>query len=169
VINLGRRRGVQGFGVLVWAVIAGRAVAVQDGAPLVPTIDNLRRLTASARQQHLPILLFFSTVGCPYCAEVRRSYLAPRVQEGDAAACALIREIDIGAQRRIVDLDGAPVTQAQLARRFQVRMTPVVLLTDWHLQPLTAPLVGIDRAGFYESYLSAAIDTAQSKLPPLAR
>ena len=38
---------------------------------------------------------------------------------------------------------------------------PVVLLFDDRLQVLAGPLVGIDRAGFYEAFLSGAIDEAQ--------
>jgi thioredoxin-related protein len=134
------------------------------GSALLPAIDDLRALTAQARSERLPILLFFSTEGCPYCLEVRRNYLAPRVRAGHAAAGALIREIDIGAARRVPDLDGKPVSEAELARRYGVRMTPVVLLVDWRVRPLGPPLVGIDAAGFYESYLANAIDSARRKL-----
>jgi len=134
------------------------------GTNLLPPIDDLRTLTAQARRERLPILLLFSTEGCPFCLEVRRNYLAPRVRAGHAAAGALIREIDIGAARRVPGLDGKPVSEAELARRYGVRMTPVVLLVDWQLQPLGPPLVGLDAAGFYEGYLAAAIESARRQI-----
>jgi thioredoxin-related protein len=108
------------------------------------------------------LLLFFSTPGCPYCAEVRRGYLAPRVQEGSRDA--LIREVEITSERRIVGLAGEPLTEADLATRFGVRAVPVVQLVDAALQPLGKPLVGIGSAGFYEAFLGAAIDDAARAL-----
>jgi thioredoxin-related protein len=134
------------------------------GTTPLPAIEDLRAIIAQARRERLPILLFFSTEGCPYCLEVRRNYLAPRVRAGHAAAGALIREIDIGSARRVTDVDGKLVSEADLARRYGVRMTPLVLLVDWQLQPLGAPLIDLDAAGFYEAYLANAIDSARRKL-----
>jgi thioredoxin-related protein len=107
----------------------------------------------------VPLLLFFSTAGCPFCIEVRRSYLAPRLKE--SAGSLLIREVEIVSRRRFAGVDGSPQTEAELAARFGVRMVPVVQLVDASLAPIGKPLVGIDAAGFYDGYLSAAIDEAQ--------
>jgi len=110
----------------------------------------------------LPLLLFFSTPGCPYCLEVRRSYLAPRIRSGQPGA--LVREVDITSPRKLIALDGKPISEAELAARFNVRAVPVVLLVDAELRPQGEPLVGIDRSGFYESYLAAAIESATQRL-----
>jgi hypothetical protein len=45
-----------------------------------------------------------------------------------------------------------------------VRVVPVVALFDDRMRPLGTPLVGLDRSGFYESYLQSAIDTARQRL-----
>ncbi|MGH6611833.1 MAG: hypothetical protein ACRECQ_16435, partial [Burkholderiaceae bacterium] len=74
------------------------------------------------------------------------------------------REVDITSRRTLLDLSGAPITEAAFADRFNVRVVPVVVLLDQKLQVLTEPLVGIDRAGFYESLLTNAIDTATKRL-----
>ena len=129
------------------------------GAAELPRIDDLRRLTAQMRRERIPLLLFFSTAGCPFCIEVRRNYLAPRLQEG--AGRLLIREVEIVSRRSLTGLDGAPQTEAELASRFGIRMVPVVQLVDASLAPIGRPLVGIDASGFYDGYLSAAIEEAQ--------
>ena len=132
----------------------GRADAVE-----LPRIDDLRSLTAQMRRERIPLLLFFSTAGCPFCIEVRRNYLAPRLQE--SAGRLLIREVEIVSRRGFSGLNGTAQTEAELADRFGVRMVPVVQLVDASLAPIGKPLVGIDASGFYEGYLSAAIEEAQ--------
>jgi thioredoxin-related protein len=125
----------------------------------LPRIDDLRSLTAQMRRERIPLLLFFSTAGCPFCIEVRRNYLAPRLNE--SAGSLLIREVEIVSRRSFTGLDGAAQTEAELAARFGIRMVPVVQLVDASLAPIGKPLVGIDASGFYDGYLSAAIEEAQ--------
>lgn len=158
-----RRVLVLWLGLLVIApCTASRAQAVSEAESLA-RIDDLRALAANARRARTPLLLFFSTPGCPYCREVRRSYLAPRVREG-AAAGIEIREVDITSRRVFTGHDGKPTSEMELATRYRVRVAPVVVLVNQDLVPLADPLVGIDRAGFYEGYLSSAIETARARL-----
>jgi thioredoxin-related protein len=144
-----------------------RAQAV-SGEEHLQAIDDLRPLLAQVRRQRAPLLVLFSTPGCPFCLEVRRNYLAPRVTEQAAlgAPTLLIREIDITSRAPMVDAQGRRTTHAEFAAQFGVRLVPVAILFDDRGQVLTDPLVGIDRAGFYEAYLSSAIEQAQRRLRP---
>lgn len=143
------------------ALTGPRAVRAAE-AHALERIDDLRPLLARVRRERVPLLLFFSTPGCPYCIEVRRNYLAPRAR--DPRAGVLIREVDIVGQRSFFDTDGQPITEARFAARFGARVVPVVLVVDASLTPLGDPLVGLDAAGFYESYLANAIEAATVKL-----
>jgi hypothetical protein len=125
-------------------------------------IGDLRPLQARVRRERVPLLLFFSTAGCPYCEQVRRNYLLPRAR--DPRSGVLIREVDIVGQRSFLDTDGQPMTEERFAARFGARVVPMVLLVDADLAPLGAPLVGLDAAGFYESYLNGAIEAATVRL-----
>ena len=80
------------------------------------------------------------------------------------APTVLIREVDITSRAALVDAQGRSITQAEFAAQFGVRVVPVVALVDERAQLLGDPLVGIDRSGFYETYLSRAIESAQRKL-----
>jgi thioredoxin-related protein len=155
-------------------LLAGAAVAFGARAGAQPAggeeslaaIDDLRPLLAQVRKQRVPLLVLFSTPGCPFCHEVRRSYLAPRVAEQAKlpSPTLLIREIDISSRAPLIDLQGRRTTQAEFASRLNVRMVPVVALFDDRVQLLGDPLVGIDRAGFYEAYLARAIEAAERRL-----
>ena len=150
------------------ALVLGARVAAQPagGESHLQSVDDLRPLLAQVRARRAPLLVLFSTPGCPYCLEVRRNYLAPRVTEQAAlpAPTVLIREVDITSRASLLDAQGRRITQAEFASQFGVRVVPVVALFDERAQLLGDPLVGIDRSGFYETYLSRAIESAQRKL-----
>lgn len=160
--ELERRRGFLAAAVALALVGPLPAGARAAEAHVLERIDDLRPLLAQVRRERVPLLLFFSTPGCPYCIEVRRNYLAPRAR--DPRAGVLIREVDIVGQRSFVDTDGQPITEARFAARFGARVVPVVLVVDASLTPLGEPLVGLDGAGFYEAYLNNAIEAATAKL-----
>jgi thioredoxin-related protein len=132
----------------------------------LPSIEDMRPLLAQVRRQRTPLLVLFSTPGCPFCGEVRNNYLAPRVREQVALATPdlIIREVDITSRSALIDQEGRSSTQAGFAAQFGVKVVPVVVLFDDRLQLLAEPLVGIDRSGFYEGYLQRAVDQAQRRL-----
>lgn len=132
----------------------------------LPQLNDLRVLADEIAMHKAPLLVLFSTPGCPFCREVRRNYLVPRVKEQATKATPelLLRETDITSASALVDLPGARITEADFARRHNVRAVPVVMLFDASLRPIGEPLVGLDRSGFYEGYLASAIDAARRHL-----
>jgi thioredoxin-related protein len=142
-----------------WA--AGQAA----GEESLPAASDLKQLGAESARLKAPIVILFSIPGCPYCHEVRRNYLAPRLAGGDARVPQfLIREIDITSRERLIDFDGRSVTEAELAERYGVRMVPVVMALDSRGKAIGEPLVGLDRSGFYESYLQTLLSQAQTSM-----
>ncbi len=159
-----RRRLLLAGAAIAFGARAGAQPA--SGEEHLAAIDDFRPLLAQVRKQRVPLLVLFSTPGCPFCHEVRRSYLAPRVAEQAKlpSPTLLIREIDISSRTPLIDMQGRRTTQAEFASRLNVRMVPVVALFDDRVQLLGDPLVGIDRAGFYEAYLARAIEAAERRL-----
>lgn len=149
-----------------WVLAARAAAQPRDGEKHLQAIDDLRPLLEQVRTRRVPLLVLFSTPGCPYCLEVRRNYLAPRVAEQATlqGPTLLIREVDITSRAVLVDAQGRRITEAEFASQFGIRVVPVVALIDERAQLLGDPLVGIDRSGFYEAYLARAIESAQRKL-----
>jgi hypothetical protein len=160
--HAGRRRALIALALAPGLLRAQSAAAVEH----LPALGDLRVLADSIARHKAPLLVLFSTPGCPFCLEVRRNYLGPRVTEqaGKATPDLLLCETDITSERTIVDLSGVRTTEAAFALRHGVRIVPVVTLFDSSLQPIGEPLVGLDRAGFYEGYLASAIDAARKQL-----
>ncbi len=145
------------------AIAAPRAIFAQE--QYLPPVNDLRPLLASVARGKSPLLILFSTPGCPFCREVRRNYLVPRL--ADRKSALLLREVDITSPRPLIDAAGERTTDAGFATRFNVRVVPVVALfalLEGTLQLLTEPLVGLDRSGFYEGYLASAIEIARKRL-----
>lgn len=158
-----RRLLLAGAGLAFAARVHPQARKGEDHLALV---DDLRPLLAQVRRQRAPLLVLFSTPGCPYCQEVRSNYLAPRVAEQATrpVPTVLIREVVITSRAPLIDAEGRHTTQAEFAARFGVRMVPVVALFDARMQLLGEPLVGIGRSGFYEAYLAREIERARQAL-----
>ena len=154
--------------LLIALLLSPGLLRAQRSAPedLLPPLDDLRVLASSIARHRAPLLVLFSTPGCPYCREVRRNYLAPRVAEEASKARPelLLRETDITSERTLTDLSGARITEAAFALLHRVRLVPVVALFDAALRPIGEPLVGLDRSGFYEGYLASAIDASRRHL-----
>ena len=131
---------------------------------LLPVATDLQQLAAESIRLNAPIVLLFSTPGCPYCREVRRNYLAARSADSSPATRVLLREIDITSGERLVDFEGRATTQAHFASGLGVRVVPVVTAFDRRGQPVGEPLVGLDRSGFYEAYLQKLIDGARQQV-----
>jgi len=146
--------------LLYVAALAPWFVYAAEAATLPPATDLQQLAVESARTGSL-IVLFFSTPGCPYCAEVRRSYLAPRLAEPRERL--LLREVDITSRAHLKDFDGSSTTPWAFAVRHAVRVVPVVMAFDRRGQRIGEALVGLDRSGFYDGYLQNLIDGARQQ------
>lgn len=148
-------------------LLAAAALACAPGAraadaTTLPAIDDLRVLETESARTGAPVIVLFSTPGCPYCREVRQNYLVPRAAEQRRRLVPqyIVREVDITSRRAIGALDGVALTESRFADRYGVKVVPVVMAFDASWRPLGEPLVGLDRAGFYESYLERLITEA---------
>lgn len=155
-----RRRGA--LAAVAWLLLAPR-VQASDGA-LLPALEDAQALAAQSARAGVPIIVLFSTPGCPYCQEARQNYLAPRHAEQQRRSKPeyLLREVDITSRRPIGTIDGRALTEAQLADRYGIHFAPVLMAFDSRWRPLGEPLVGLDRAGFYETYVERLISEARS-------
>jgi thiol-disulfide isomerase/thioredoxin len=140
--------------------LAPLACAAADA--MLPPIDDLGALATTVARTRVPVIVLFSTPGCPFCREVRQNYLAPRLAEQQQRSRPeyLLREVDITSRRPIGSIDGRPLTEAQFADRYGVGLVPVLIAFDAQWRPLGEPLVGLDRSGFYEAYLDRLISGA---------
>ena len=150
--------------VLIAAVaLAVAPLAWAADEAMLPTIDDLRAVAMESARAGIPVIVLFSTPGCPFCKEARENYLAPRLaeQRRRSAPEYLLREVDITSRRPIGAIDGRSLTEAQFADRYSIGLAPVLIAFDAQWRPLGEPLVGLDRSGFYESYVERLLTEAR--------
>lgn len=133
-----------------------------DNATLIAATD-LRAVANEATQRGEPLLVLFSRPGCPYCDEVRKSWLIPLGKDRKYSGLK-IRQIDQDSDRPLIDFAGKPTTHARFAAAQKVSLVPVVAVFGPRGEPLAEAIVGLRLRDFYGAYLEAQIDEARSRL-----
>lgn len=151
------------------SLVALSALAVSPAvraaeAPDLPLAKDFRSDSRLARERRVPFLILFSLPRCPYCSEVRRAHLLPMLRDPALASRAIIRQVNLGSDDRIVGFDGKPTTHDAMARFHGVRAAPEVAFWDPQGRQAAEPLKGMLLPDFYASYLEAALATARARV-----
>lgn len=131
---------------------------------LLPEAGNLAADGAAVDARGTPILIEIARRGCSYCEKLREDFLKPMVRSGDYRDRVIFRQLNIDAERPLVDFDGRRIAPRDFALRYHVELTPTVLLLDAHGRLLAKPLVGLTTEDFYGAFLDQAIDEAVARM-----
>jgi len=151
------------------AAILACALSPTVAAQAIDSARNLARSAQEADAARVPLLVFFSQPGCPYCDEARRDYLGPLRSDPATRATMRIVEVDITSDARLADFSGQATTQRAFAQAERIRFVPVVAFVGLRGEPLADPLIGLTVPGFYQSYLDRRIELARSRLAAPAK
>ena len=140
------------FAILACALSFGCAVAA------LPQAENLAVTAKQAQSQRVPVLLVFTQRTCPYCAAAKRDYLEPMNTQAPWRDRVLMREVDIDSTEPVTDFDGTARSQREIARRFEVKSVPTLIVVDATGNAVGSPIVGLLTADFYRLYIEQAIE-----------
>ncbi|HSH06798.1 MAG TPA: thioredoxin family protein [Burkholderiales bacterium] len=154
------RRAVLGFCAAILACTLSPPVAAQA----IDTAQDLARSAREATAAGVPLLVFFSQPGCPYCDLARQNYLGPMNAVPAARKTVRMVEVDITSESPLVDFGGRATTHRAFALAQKVRFVPVVKFLGARGEPLAPALIGLTVPGFYQSYLDRRIEQAQARL-----
>lgn len=149
------------------ALILAWGMALSGAASAANSLVHASSFKADARgaaQQKIPILVLFSSPGCPYCERVKREYLVPMQQDPAYRKRVIIREVTVGSSTPLTDFDGTPTTEGAFAAFNNVFMVPTVKVFDTHGNETSEAIVGLLIPDFYFGYLEAAIEEGMSKV-----
>lgn len=130
----------------------------------VPVATDLRADACTARNQVVPILLEFAAPDCPYCEQLEAQILRPMLISGDYTGKVIIRKIMLDDGQMVRNFDGKPVRTDDLKYRYDVFVTPTMVLVNGDGDELTERIIGVHTIDFFGGEVDAAIDTARSKL-----
>lgn len=148
-----------------WKDFAARADEARPPAA-VPLVHDFSELRATAEAGGQNLLLAVTREGCPYCAQLRREILIPLILGEEYSDRMLIRELMMEPDTPAVDFDGRDATTAAMAARYDVSITPTVILLSPAGRMLAPPIVGINNSDMYGHYLDQAIAAAASAASP---
>ena len=125
---------------------------------------NLRTEVETANRQGSALIILYSRQRCPYCEIVRRDYLHPLQNQSPDRDKVVVRQINIDSDAPLTDFSGKPTTHARFSAQQKIKLVPVVAFYGQHGETLSAPIIGVRIADFYQSYLEDAIKDSAKRL-----
>src|ERR1035438_9494620 len=121
------------------AILACLTIGSTLAAGVPPAVD----LAADARlmrEKRLPMLVFFSRNGCPWCEQARREYIGPLAADPDTRA--LVRQVDVDRDTPLTDFAGRPTGHRAFARKHHVHLAPTLMFFGPDGETLAEAIVG---------------------------
>ena len=140
--------------------LSGFAVFANESLPKVEIIEviDFSQLTKQAGEDQKLILLEFSASYCSYCVKLEEAILKPMLRSGDYDADVLIRKLQIDSYSQLRDIDGNLVSAADIARRWQVKVTPTIIFLNSQNQEVSERIVGVNSLDYFGGFVDDAID-----------
>ena len=132
------------LGCFLW-IVSSLAISV---ATELPKAENLQLDAQQAGSDKKPIVLFFTLPNCSYCRIVRYDYFLPLLKQRSGNDQPIIREISVTGQNRVTLFDGQRVSEAELAERYKVQMTPTVLFVNHEGDVVGNSILGGDHSNY---------------------
>jgi thioredoxin-related protein len=150
-----------------WPLILACGLGLPGAAGAAAGLVQARDFQADARlaaQRRVPIMVLFSSAGCPYCERTKSEYLVPMHQDPAYRSRVIFREVSIDSAAPLTGFDGAPTTGSAFAAAHKVFMVPTVMVFDTAGKPTGEAIVGLLIPDFYFGYLENAIDEGGRKV-----
>ena len=149
---------------LVATALAVGSISVWAEQSGVPPARDFSADGRHAKDHNVAILLEFSAEYCGYCMLLEEDFLEPMLVSGDYDDKVIIRGVPIDQELPLIDFNGEATTTAALANRFDVDLTPTMVLVDAGGQVLTKPIVGIWTPDFFGGIIDEHIELALARL-----
>jgi len=148
---------LSGFGV---APLALPALAQNRSAPAVlPPARSLPDELTAALRQGQPLVVMASLEGCVYCRIARQSHLSPMQRAGQP-----IVQVDLRSEASVRDFAGKTTTHDELARRWNVTITPTLLFFGPGGREVADRMEGAYQPDFYGPYLEDRLAQSRKRL-----
>jgi len=130
-----------------------------------------RELPNAIRLAHdekiIPAALYTSA-HCPFCIAIKKEQLTPRMRS-TATPRLLVVEFDVDVSEPFTLPNGQRMTVKEWGKRYQLMLTPTLVMLDFDAKPISTPLVGYASRDYYGVYLEEQIQSAQTRLTSRTR
>jgi len=150
-----------------WTLILAWGLVLPGAAGATSSLVHAKNFQADAQtaaKRRVPVMVLFTTPGCPYCEQVKREYLGPMHRDQAYRNRVIIREVTVDATTPLIGFDGARTTEGAFAAAHKVFMVPTVMVFDTRGAAASEAIVGLLIPDYYFGYLEAAIDEGINKV-----
>jgi len=112
----------------------------------------------------IPIMLYFSRTDCHFCRNLEEEILNPLIRSGTYRDKIIIRQIVLDSSQPTKTFDDELQTPEELAKTFDVQVTPTLLFVDNNGRELVTRIVGYQKTGYYSHHLEESINKAGEEL-----
>ena len=151
--------------VLLLSGVFVNANANANANATIQTVKDMRELNRQASDADLPVLLLMTSKDCEYCKAVRDNYLLPMIKSGAYQNKILFRQLYIDEYDYLRNEKGELIAGDQVALKYDVEITPVILFINAQGQEVAERLVGISVADYFDKTLETHILEAQKNNP----
>jgi thioredoxin-related protein len=142
-----------------WALSSPASAQSRPAPAVLPPAQSLQDELAAALRQGQPLLVMASLEGCVYCRIARQSHLAPMQRAGQP-----IVQVDLRSNASVRDFAGKTTTHDELARRWNVTITPTLLFFGPGGREVAERMEGAYQPDFYGPYLQERLAQSRQRL-----
>lgn len=113
-----------------------------------------------ANQKNLPIVFFVTSEHCPFCERLRDEYF--KFSPNDKRF--ILRELVIDEAHNTANFNGKIISHYQLAKRYNISLTPTIAFVDAKGEMLAEPIIGLVGMDYYHYYFEKALRASISTL-----
>lgn len=135
-----------------------------DRQPFLRRVQSLQALADESAKHNLPIVLFVTEPGCPFCHELRQKVIFPMLRSGELEHDVILRELSAHRGVELIDFAGRLTDGALFAESHGIFALPTLMFFGPNGQELADRMIGIANIEMYEFYLNAAISKTRSEM-----
>ena len=147
--------------ILAWGATPLASAQPVDNLPIAKSFEADSKLAAAKK---IPILVLYTSPGCPFCERARSEYLVPLLKDPAYKNKVIIREVDITSQTPLTLFNGSKSTGAEFAAQHKVAVVPTIKVMNARDAEVAAPIVGLLIPDFYFGYIDSAISGGLQKM-----
>ena len=121
---------------------------------------DLKATGAKAKQQSVPLMMFFAAEDCGYCERLEADYLAGMANSTEYRGKVIIRKVVIDSYDELLDFNGRNIEASDFSDKFNIQVTPTVLMVDHKGDRVSKRIIGYNSSGFFGEELDNIIDSA---------
>ncbi len=147
--------------ILAWGAAPLVSAQPADRLPIAKSFEADSKLAAAKK---IPILVLYTSPGCPFCERAKSEYLVPMLKDPAYKNKVIMREVDITSQSPLTLFNGSKSTGAEFAAQHKVAVVPTIKVINAQNSEVADPIIGLLIPDYYFGYIDSAISGGLQKM-----